>query len=177
MRQDRLPGPLPSLRVRLLQPRIKRYVLDVLFWARRFYWRWRAPITLGVQAIILSQHRILLVRHDYGDRWIWRLPGGAVKRKETLIDALRREVTEEINAEIQIERLHGVYYNFKRGASDHIIVFIASLKNPTALKPSWEIRDIGLFELDALPKSTSPATRRRIEEYLRQANGTEYRPW
>jgi len=117
------------------------------------------------------------VRHDYGDRRIWRLPGGAVKRKETLIEALRREVREELNTDIEVERLHGVYYNFTRGASDHIIVFVASLKERTGLKPSWEIVAFDFFDLDALPESTSPATRRRIEEYLSGASSTEYRSW
>lgn len=151
--------------------------MDFLSWGQRLYWHWRAPLTLGVQGIILSQGRVLLVRHEYGDRQIWHLPGGGVKRKETLADALRRELKEELNAEIQVERLHGVYYNFRHGASDHIVVFVASLKDPVALKPSWEISAFAFFDLDALPESVSPATRRRLEEYLTSASSMEYRSW
>jgi hypothetical protein len=69
------------------------------------------------------------------------------------------------------------YYNFNRGASDHIIVFVASLTEPMDLKPGWEIAAFDFFNLDALPELTSLGTRRRIEEYLSRASGTEYKPW
>lgn len=152
-------------------------MLDALFWGREFYWLWRAPIIIDVRAIIISQHRALLVRHDYGDRRTWHLPGGAAKCKETLTDALRREIKEELNADMEIDRLHGVYHNLKPGPSIHIVVFIASLKNQTALKPSWEIAAFDFFDLNALPESTSPATRRRIEEYLAETDRVRYQPW
>ena len=152
-------------------------MLDVLTWGREWYWRWRAPVLLGVQGLILHQHRVLLVRHDYGDRQAWQLPGGAVKRRETLTEALEREMKEELNADIHIERVHGVYHNFRRGASDHIIVFVASLKDSASLQPNWEISAFDFFDPNALPAFTSSATRRRIEEYLANASSFEYRPW
>jgi ADP-ribose pyrophosphatase YjhB (NUDIX family) len=119
----------------------------------------------------------LLVRHEYGNRHLWYLPGGAVKRKETLIEALRREVKEELSVDIRVERLHGVYYSFHHRTSDHISVFIASVENPSSLKPSWEIRDFAFFDPGDLPESTSPATRRRIKEYLSGAARLEYQAW
>jgi ADP-ribose pyrophosphatase YjhB (NUDIX family) len=158
-------------------PILKRCLLAILTVAQQFYWRLRAPIVVGVKGIILCNGKVLLVRHNYHDRRSWYLPGGGVKRKETLTDALRREVKEELHADIQIERLHGIYYNFSHGASHHVIVFIASLKEETILKPGWEISEFGWFDLRALPESISPASRRRIEEYLAEIDRIEYQSW
>lgn len=156
---------------------IKRWVLELLFRGQQLYWRWRAPLIVGVRGIIVHRGRLLLIRHNYGQRHLWYLPGGAVKRKETLVEALCREVREELHVDIQVERLHGIYYNFSHGASDHVIVFTASLDDATGIRPGWEIAAFDFFPLDALPDTMSPATRRRIEEYLTDARHLEYRPW
>jgi 8-oxo-dGTP diphosphatase len=62
-------------------------------------------IRVKVRAAILSDDHILLV--EYGDGWEphFNLPGGRVEAGESLTDALKREVTEETCAEVNIERL------------------------------------------------------------------------
>ncbi len=42
---------------------------------------------------------VLLVRHSYGDRG-WLLPGGRLRRRETPAEGARREVDEEVGADV-----------------------------------------------------------------------------
>jgi 8-oxo-dGTP diphosphatase len=51
---------------------------------------------IRVSAILSWEDRILLCRHQKGDRSYWLLPGGGVNSGESLVDALRRELLEEV---------------------------------------------------------------------------------
>ena len=51
---------------------------------------------LRVSALLRWKGRILLIRHEKRGREAWLLPGGGVEAGESLIDALRRELAEEV---------------------------------------------------------------------------------
>ena len=52
----------------------------------------------AVRAVILDpEHRVLLVRFEFPDNGRrWALPGGGLEPSETHVDALRRELAEEV---------------------------------------------------------------------------------
>src|SRR3954452_4429735 len=54
---------------------------------------------IRVSALLLWHDRILLCRHEKPGREYWLLPGGGVNSGESLVDALRRELTEEVGIE------------------------------------------------------------------------------
>ena len=58
-----------------------------------------------VAAIIRKGDRIFATQRGYGD-WkdYWEFPGGKVEASETPEDALLREIREELDAEIRIDR-------------------------------------------------------------------------
>jgi ADP-ribose pyrophosphatase YjhB (NUDIX family) len=65
---------------------------------------------VGVGAVILKGERVLLARRaNSPGKGLWSLPGGAVECGETLTEALKREIEEEISAHIEIGGLVDVY--------------------------------------------------------------------
>jgi 8-oxo-dGTP diphosphatase len=51
---------------------------------------------IRVSALLRWRNRILLCRHEKPGREYWLLPGGGVNSGESLVDALRRELAEEV---------------------------------------------------------------------------------
>jgi len=51
---------------------------------------------IRVSALLRWEDRILLCRHEKPGKEYWLLPGGGVNSGESLVDALRRELLEEI---------------------------------------------------------------------------------
>ena len=142
---------------------------------RRAYWFVSRIRTVGVLGLVIDDAgRVLLVEQTY--RHGWFLPGGAVRRKEGLENALRRELREEVGVEPTAEpRLHGVYWNFVQHKSDYIVVFVVDRWRRIDSR-SFEIEREEFFAVDSLPDTTSPAARRRVGEYARGSSGA-YGTW
>lgn len=139
-------------------------LLRVAHLGRRVYWRLWKPNTLGSRCLIVQDSHVLLVKHVY-ERW-WYLPGGGVKRGESFEDAVRREVREEAGLAVGRLTLLGLYHSRTEGKNDHVAVFVAQGFEGSPQNLSHEIEAVEWFPLDHPPTDTSPATRRRIAEYL-----------
>jgi 8-oxo-dGTP diphosphatase len=54
---------------------------------------------IRVSAMLQWNDRVLLARHEKPGKEYWLLPGGGVHSGESLVDALRRELAEEVGIE------------------------------------------------------------------------------
>lgn len=132
--------------------------------ARNLWHRVARPLTMGVRAIVTDGDRVLLIRHSYVAGW--HLPGGGVDKGETLVEAMKREVREEVGLIVESgAQPLGVYARFRHGASDHVAVFVASTWSGTPRADGFEIADVAFFPLDALPADTTRSTVQRLAEY------------
>lgn len=62
----------------------------------------RKKIRIRAAAIIITDGRILLVAHKKNGRVYWLLPGGGVEYGESMVEALHREVKEEIGIDVAV---------------------------------------------------------------------------
>lgn len=146
---------------------LARSVLGLLFpivmKARSLYRRVRRPVTVGVRALIIEHEEIVLVRTHGSD--VWDVPGGGVKRGETLRMAAMREAAEETGCTLETPFLLGMYLNMHDNMSDHVAVFVCKPRTAPMVKLNLEIAEARSWPLLALPITVPAATRRRLVEY------------
>ncbi|VVT19611.1 conserved hypothetical protein [Sphingomonas sp. EC-HK361] len=139
----------------------------------RMVWRITRPRTLGVRVIVHDgTGRVVLVRHTYSSGWY--LPGGGVEKREAAADAAVREIAEETGlAGVTIEGVQGVFHNLREGKDDHVAVFVAraTVGAQPVIADRREIAEVAWFAVDTLPHDVSPATSRRIGEWMEGRTG------
>lgn len=62
-------------------------------------------IRVGAKAVILQDERVLLIRYQNGESEHYNFPGGGIRRGESIRKGLRREVLEETNLDVKVNRL------------------------------------------------------------------------
>lgn len=59
-----------------------------------------------VAAIIIKDNMVYATQRGYGEfKGWWEFPGGKTEAEESLVDALKREIREELGAEIEVGEL------------------------------------------------------------------------
>jgi ADP-ribose pyrophosphatase YjhB (NUDIX family) len=89
--------------------------------------------TYRVVSVIIDDGYILLQTAEMDD--FWALPGGRCELSESSIDALKREMKEELETEVKIERLIWIVENFFNYQDKHC-------------------QEMGLYFLTTLPENS-----------------------
>lgn len=127
---------------------------------------------LGANAIITCNGKLLLERRRDSDTW--GLVGGGVKKREQPIDAMVREVYEELGLRIPRERFHklavygepGRVAAFRDGSVWRMVIVVYSLEleqEPT-MRISAESRQLRFFTKEEVCTLQIPVTHSDIVE-------------
>ncbi len=111
------------------------------------------------EGIVLLQRAI---EPGYGK---WVFPGGYVDRGETVADAAIREAKEEVNLEVRLASLVGVYSY--RHSPVIIVVYLAEAVGGL-LKAADEALDVRLFAPETIPwnELAFPSTQEALHQYV-----------
>jgi 8-oxo-dGTP pyrophosphatase MutT (NUDIX family) len=117
----------------------------------RLFWFVARTKIHGVQCVIERDDEVLLVRHTYGDRRRWELPGGAIKRGEPARDAAVREVREELGVVLTDWRELGDVAVHVDGRGGVLTCFATVVDGLAARIDEVELEELRWFARDALP--------------------------
>ncbi len=108
----------------------------------------RFTVTAGA-LIFNDKHQILLLKHTFRAGTGWGLPGGFLEKGEQPIDALRRELREEIGLEVDDVEVFAVR-SFKKPQQIEVL-FRCRANGP--LKPQTiEVERAEWFSVESLPQ-------------------------
>ncbi|MCA9310279.1 MAG: NUDIX hydrolase [Myxococcales bacterium] len=100
----------------------------------RAYWKVRRPSTHGALIAVWHDGRLLLVKNSY--RRYYTLPGGYVRSGESAAAAARRELIEEVDLRLPLDRLREVYSRTHRfeNRDDKVTIVEVEVDQPPRLE-------------------------------------------
>ena len=127
---------------------------------------------VAVNAVIFTEdNKFILTRRV--DNSLWCLPGGLVEAGETVEEAVHREVYEETGLKCAIDNFIGVYSSNNQHQpfmKTHSIILTFRCRIIDGIPSlSDEVSEIGIFELDNLPKDIIENQRIRILHSVKNA--------
>jgi len=126
-----------------------------------------ARFTVTAGAIVIDkQGRVLLLKHRFRTGSGWGIPGGFVDAGEQPVDAVRRELQEEVG--LDVDELEVLTARTFKKARQIEILFRARPRGDAAPQ-SVEIRKADWFYLDALPQGLPGDQKLLLRRYV--ANG------
>jgi 8-oxo-dGTP diphosphatase len=134
--------------------------------------RWRvlrltqATFLVAVAGVVFdAEGRVLLQRHRFWAEGSWGLPGGYVKPRETLEEALAREVDEESGLAIADARMLRAVSGFRFRLE---FFFTARLAGGAVRPDPGEVLEVRFFAPDRLPRGLLPEHVRMVAEAVDQ---------
>lgn len=134
-------------------------------------------IRIRVQAVIFNEDgEILLVKHTKGDREYYVLPGGGVEYQEPLLDALVRELREELNiGEIFSARFlkmrEFIDFESDRHVIDVYYYVVANLRDVRVAEEDGILSGFNFFSLDELERVVVYPSHSFIKELVKECLG------
>lgn len=128
-------------------------------------------IRIRVSALIIENDKVLCVKHRKNENEYYLLPGGGLDFGENINDALKREMKEELNADIDPKELLFISESISPDGNRHIIsVVVECLLTNKKLSLGVDERVCGFdfLSMDELAETTFyPDFKQTIIEYIK----------
>lgn len=124
--------------------------------------------TIRVAGLLVHEGSILMVEQGRGEERYWLLPGGGVQFGETLSDALRRELQEELGLRVGVQRLLAIVESISPDPeyAKHVIHLVFEISaSPEAQPEPQEVKVLTARYLSEL-ELQSADVRPPITEFL-----------
>lgn len=132
-----------------------------------------SPVALGAHAMLFdSNGRVLLVRHSYQPGLSF--PGGGVGRAEPPVDAVLRELREELGPFRADPPVFVGLYTRRTGWATNVIALYRLMNATVDFRPNAEIREILFVDPASPPPATAAGARRRLAEYVSKSPPNPY---
>ncbi|MBU1987240.1 class I tRNA ligase family protein, partial [Patescibacteria group bacterium] len=121
----------------------------------------------GVGALILNnKNEILLIRRNEPNRKIaWALPGGKLEKNENFIDALKREMHEELGIKIKSSKQFSAKPDILEGMVFETVCYETKIIGEPKIMVPDEIDKLEWFSLDNLPEINYLPSKDAIDIY------------
>ena len=116
------------------------------------YKRYNNP-RVRVAAVIIEGDKILLIAHKKKGNIYWLLPGGGVKYGESLINALKRELNEELKVDVKVDDVALISDSIEPNRGRHIINVCfncSEISGKYSLKKDRRLENFGFFSIKEL---------------------------
>jgi 8-oxo-dGTP diphosphatase len=130
-------------------------------------------IGVGVGALIVDDlGQVFLARRGpqaKNERGLWEFPGGSVEFGEPLADALRREMREEFDMEIEVGELLDVFDHILPQEGQHWVspTYLCKIASGTpVIQEPEKCTEIGWFRPDHVPADLTSISRSNLEHYI-----------
>ena len=129
--------------------------------------------TLNVAAaVIIENSRIFAAERGYGTHAGWEFPGGKLKENESASDALKREIREELSAEIETDEfLMRVEHDYDDFHLSMDVYLCHVIKGKLILSEHKQGRMLAVSELDEInwldaDRKIIPVLKKRMNDVI-----------
>jgi ADP-ribose pyrophosphatase YjhB (NUDIX family) len=126
---------------------------------------WENPAPVAGAIPVTPDGRIILLRRGFDPgKGLWTFPGGYVDLGESVEDAARRETREELEIDVELGRLVGVYSR----AEDRVVLVVYAATTTQTPRTTDEAPEVRAFAPDELPWDALAfwSTERALKELL-----------
>jgi 8-oxo-dGTP pyrophosphatase MutT (NUDIX family) len=105
---------------------VRAWIYKLAYPIAKIYWRIFKPKARGAFAVIKNGNDLLLVKNTYGSGY-WSFPGGTMKKGESQMDVVKREILEEVGIKLDRTNELGSFPYNNHGREETIYVFGAEI--------------------------------------------------